>query len=201
MLSDVMRLFWQKGYEKVSMEEIVQVSGLNRYAIYQNWGGKAELYAMCLRQYSEMFIETAFAPLASGSGGLDDIRAAFDTSLALFDTGDSANGCMACRALVEPVYEAPAITEQVETHFSTIKTLFAQALARARERREIAEDADIDALAEYLVGIVQGAQLFGLRGVDKSTVDSYFRIAVAALQSRPSVVAAIGHGKKRHQDG
>ncbi len=182
MLPDVMRLFWEKGYDKVSMEEIVQLSGLSRYAIYQNWGGKADLYAVSLRLYSEMFADTALAPLANGTGGLDDIQSAFDASLTLFDTADALHGCMACRALIEPVRDIPTIRAQVESHFAALKALFKKALGRARASGEIAGDADIDALADYLVGIVQGAQLFGLRGMDSAAVDRYFRRAIVALQ-------------------
>lgn len=182
MLPGVMRLFWEKGYDKVSMEEIVRVTGLNRYSIYQNWGGKADLYAVSLRQYSEAFADAALAPLAHGTGGLDDIRSAFDASLTLFDTADAHHGCMACRALVEPVYNIPAVRAQVESHFAAVKELFAKALRRARELGEIPGDADIDALSDYLVGIVQGAQLFGLRGVEGAVVDRYFCRAMVALQ-------------------
>lgn len=185
MLSAVMQLFWEKGYDRVSMAEIVEVSGLNRYAIYQRWGGKADLYAVCLRQYCEMFVGTALAPLADGVGGLDDIRAAFDACLTVFDSGDARNGCMACRALVEPVRDAPPVRTQLESHFATMRTLFKDALGRALENGEIPADADTDALADFLVGIVQGAPLFGLRGMQKATANCYFRIALAGLRHRP----------------
>lgn len=181
MLDEVMRLFWRRGYA-VSMEEIVQATGLNRYAIYQRWGGKDDLYKQALLRYRDMFLETAMAPLIDGSAGLDDIRAVFDASLAMFDTDEAAWGCMMCRTLTEPVVDVPEIAQVVEAHFAKIGTLFQRALERARDRGEIARDADTRALADFLVGIVQGAQLFGRRRTDRDTVANYFDGAVAALR-------------------
>lgn len=176
-----MRLFWRNGYA-VSMEEIVQVTGMNRYAIYQNWGSKADLYRQALLRYCDMFQQTALAPLVHGSRGLEDIRAAFDASLALFDDGQAQQGCMMCRTLTEPVIGVPEVRELVEAHFGTVGVLFERALERARVRGEVGADTDPKAGADFLVGIVQGAQLFGRRGVERSIVEHYFDGAMAALR-------------------
>ncbi len=181
MLDEITQLFWNNGYS-VSMEEIVQTTGLNRYAIYQRWGGKPDLYREALVRYRDMFLETAMAPLAHGSRGLDDIRAVFDASLALFETGDAQRGCMMCRTLTEPDLDTPEIRQVVEAHFSAVAALFQRALDRAAERGELAPDADTRALADFLVGIVQGAQIFGRRRADRTTVANYFDGAMAALR-------------------
>ncbi len=180
-MDEVMRLFWARGYA-VSMEEIVQATGLNRYAIYQNWGGKPDLYLQALRQYRAMFLETVLAPLVHGSAGLDDVRTTFDNSLALLDTAEAGWGCMMCRTLTEPVADDPEIRRLVEEHFASIHDLFERTLNRARARGELTDAADPGALADFLVGVIQGGQLFGRRHAGRATVKNYFESAMAALR-------------------
>ncbi|MEO6684473.1 MAG: helix-turn-helix domain-containing protein, partial [Dyadobacter sp.] len=45
-------LFWEKGYNATSMEDLVQTMGLNRGSIYDTYGDKHSLYLQCLGNYA-----------------------------------------------------------------------------------------------------------------------------------------------------
>ncbi len=50
-------LFWRRGYDDTSIEDIVKTSGLNRYSIYNAYGGKEGIFQAAVRQYCDVSIE------------------------------------------------------------------------------------------------------------------------------------------------
>jgi TetR/AcrR family transcriptional repressor of nem operon len=58
-----MRLFWEKGYETSSMEDLVQVMEINRFSIYNTFGDKKALFLMTLKYYRESVLARLIAQL------------------------------------------------------------------------------------------------------------------------------------------
>ena len=50
-------VFRSEGYERTGIEDLVTATNLNRYAIYQKFGGKRELFLAALHRDSEIMIE------------------------------------------------------------------------------------------------------------------------------------------------
>ncbi|MGO2638704.1 MAG: TetR/AcrR family transcriptional regulator, partial [Enterococcus viikkiensis] len=48
VLTKAMQLFWQQGYEKTSMQELVDVMGIHRRSIYDTFGDKHQLFLKSL---------------------------------------------------------------------------------------------------------------------------------------------------------
>ena len=49
VVSKVVGLFWQKGYNGTSVQDLTTVTGLNRSSIYNSFGSKKELYKLALK--------------------------------------------------------------------------------------------------------------------------------------------------------
>ena len=44
VLQQAMMLFWQQGFERLSMEQLVKHLGVNRYSLYETFGNKQALF-------------------------------------------------------------------------------------------------------------------------------------------------------------
>ena len=53
-LRKAMELFWQQGYEKTSMQELVDYMGIHRRSIYDTFGDKRTLFLSALSYYEEL---------------------------------------------------------------------------------------------------------------------------------------------------
>lgn len=51
VLAKAMELFWQKGFEGAHLNELVQVTGLNRFSLYKEFGGKEGLFQEAFERY------------------------------------------------------------------------------------------------------------------------------------------------------
>lgn len=51
VLAKAMELFWQKGFEGAHLNELVRVTGLNRFSLYKEFGGKEGLFQEAFEKY------------------------------------------------------------------------------------------------------------------------------------------------------
>ena len=49
VVQNVMELFWKKGYNGTSMQDLVDVTGLNRSSFYNTFGDKFSLFEEALK--------------------------------------------------------------------------------------------------------------------------------------------------------
>src|SRR3954451_354792 len=52
-LERTMQVFWAKGFEATSAQDLVDALGINRSSLYATFGSKAELYRRALALYAE----------------------------------------------------------------------------------------------------------------------------------------------------
>ncbi len=67
VLEKAMQVFWAKGYECTSMQNLVDAMGINRGSLYATFGDKHSLHLATLDRYYRYQINGMLAPL-SGSG-------------------------------------------------------------------------------------------------------------------------------------
>src|SRR4029077_11818665 len=76
-LDRAMDLFWERGYYDVSVDELVNRTGLHRAAVYGQFGSRQRLFEATLRRYRETIVANFFAELEPPSAGLAEIQRFF----------------------------------------------------------------------------------------------------------------------------
>ena len=51
VLDKAIQLFWEQGYQKTSMQELVENMGIHRRSIYDTFGDKHALFIKALKRY------------------------------------------------------------------------------------------------------------------------------------------------------
>jgi AcrR family transcriptional regulator len=88
-------VFWQKGYDDTSLDDLANAMGMNRPSIYRAFGDKESLYLTVLTKYCEK-MESAFEQTMSTEKNLDKRLVDFLTAaLKVYTEGDQPKGCMA----------------------------------------------------------------------------------------------------------
>src|SRR3954451_11451862 len=94
-LERTMQVFWAKGFEATSAQDLVEALQINRSSLYATFGSKAELYHRALALYAE---RTALPGLV-GTGQLRPrLRRALWAMIEPDLDPDRSRGCFACNA-------------------------------------------------------------------------------------------------------
>lgn len=156
ILRAAMDLFWRKGYEATSMQDLVDHLGIGRGSIYATFGSKHELYLLALDRYAEDCDVLALEQLSRPGPALPAVREFVEGFLASALT--DSRGCMITNTAVECPRD-PDLARRVESNWNGLETVIAGALMRARAQGELASDKDPRALARFLVTLVQGLRV------------------------------------------
>lgn len=129
-------LFWVSGFEDTSVEALVQATGLNRYAIYNEFGGKLDLFLAALEAYyterKTLFMTVLGDP---DRGPMDAIREV--TEFCIVEMAERSAGCLMSNIALEVGQHDEIVSERVASYLSEIQGAKEMALAQAKERGEL----------------------------------------------------------------
>jgi TetR/AcrR family transcriptional repressor of nem operon len=150
-------LFARKGYEGAHLQELVRVTGLNRFSLYKEFGGKEGLFQAALESYLQQLGDLG-AHLQREPAGVANVRSFF---AALLDR-EIPHGCLAVNTIREKhVVPGPAYAA-IERFAAAGEANFRRNLAAARKRGELAADTDVEALAQFLTALNLGLMSYAV---------------------------------------
>jgi len=158
VLDRAMKLFWRKGYEGAHLQELVEITGLNRFSLYKEFGGKEGLFLEALDRYLAQ-VMTVMGLLAREPQGLSNISDYFKGVLDY----PFFHGCFAVNTLVQHPVVPEEARRKVFDFINSGEKVFLSNLKAAKKKGELRGDVDPQSLARLLItfdiGLVVSLQL------------------------------------------
>jgi TetR/AcrR family transcriptional repressor of nem operon len=180
-LNQAMQLFWQKGYQDTSMEDLVQATGVSRYGFYNEFGDKHDLFLKAIDHYANTNINITLSPLETTDASLPEIHAYFDNLSHTLNEGQEANGCLIGNTSMELAEPDEPLANLIDAHYTRMHAAFRNALQHAAQRGEIAADADVVGYADFLVGVANGYLACLRTTMSKEAIQRYLKVALERL--------------------
>lgn len=158
VLECAMELFWRKGFEGAHLQELVEVTGLNRFSLYNEFGGKDGLFREALDRYLDQSRLAYEATLACEPRGLDNIRRYFES----IHFARGYHGCMMINTLTEKHIVSAASFRRARAYARDAERLFLENVRAAQESGELNRARDPEALAGLLAALDQGLAVYGI---------------------------------------
>lgn len=186
-LDQAMEVFWSKGYEATSLDDLCKVTRLSRSSLYATFGSKRNLLLQSVDRYVEKRNPDIQAALAQPL----PIRAAFAALARRFIdqivSGSGRRGCFLGNCAAELPRSDRAALARVRRGLEATEAKFADALIRAKARGELQIDADVEALARFLMAGFQGLRLVGKVNSDRAVLEDIATTMLRCLeQTGPS---------------
>jgi TetR/AcrR family transcriptional repressor of nem operon len=187
-LDRAMDIFWSKGYEATSLDDLCAATGLSRSSLYATFGSKRNLLLQTVDRYVEQRTPNLTATLARPG----PIREAFAGLARQFIeqivAGPGRRGCFLGNCAAELPRSDRAALAQVRRGLNGTETAFRDALSRAQAAGELPAVTNIDALARYLTAAFQGLRLIGKVNPDRTVLEDVANIMLQCLpnQGTPS---------------
>lgn len=175
-------VFWSKGYEATSVDDLCCAMGISKSSFYQAFGCKHDLLKTVLDDYTENAqavlarIFTEYRPVQAA------VRAILESAVMLAIVGDDRRGCLIGNMAAELAPQSPENALTVRTKFEVLQGVFANGLADAKARGELSESADPADLAWYLMSVLMGLKLLAKANPDRATLQPVVDRTIAALE-------------------
>jgi TetR/AcrR family transcriptional repressor of nem operon len=158
-LTAAMELFWRKGYEATSVQDLVDHLGVARASLYSTFGTKHDLYLRALDRYTAQGADGTLGWLAEPGPVLPALRRGFRALAENYAQAAEHNGCLVTNTTVELVPADESCTRRVTATYDQMERDLTIALLRAGAEGELAANADPRALARFLVTFLQGVKV------------------------------------------
>lgn len=156
-LKQAMQLFWVQGYEKTSMEDLVNHMGVHRKSIYDTFGNKHELFIKVLEYYKTVIGQQLLQQIANQESALDKIKALFDFSM--FSNEEEAKGCLVVNTAVELSLHDEGIAKIVRTNFDETEAVIIQLLQLGQTTGEFSSHIDLAATSQFIHNALIGIRV------------------------------------------
>ncbi|REK77747.1 TetR/AcrR family transcriptional regulator [Paenibacillus paeoniae] len=148
VLTKAMMLFWSQGYEKTSMQDLIESMGIHRRSLYDTYGNKQTLFLKALERYLER-LKTRVPDMTDSSTPVKPIiRRLFE--LAIIREEDEPKGCLLINTAIEIAIHEENIGQLVRNQFEKNEKLLEALVKRGQSTGEISSQMDSAVLAHYL---------------------------------------------------
>jgi TetR/AcrR family transcriptional repressor of nem operon len=180
-LARALEVFWERGYDGTSTEDLVDALGINRSSLYGTFGSKRALYMRSLERYGLVGTDRVRRALNGPGPVKPRLRRAL-LSLAEDDlAAPRARGCFAANAALELAAIDNDVRRLVAAAFAANRAVLREELERGRDAGELSADADLDDLAAFLLNTLQGLRVIAKGTADRRLVEQAVETSLAAL--------------------
>ncbi len=181
-LEKAMQVFWHKGYEATSMEDLLTAMDINRGSLYATFGDKRELFLKAMDRYcSGGGIGNRLSILNEPGPAIPLIRRFIGAMLDFGLSDPLRRGCMITNTVMELGPHEKDIVRRVAGRLQMAEEAFFKLLTRARQEGELANDKDPRALARVLVTMMQGTIVMIKAGTPADVVKQTAKTALSIL--------------------
>lgn len=190
--------FWARGYEGVSMADLVAVTGLASARIYAAFGSKEDLFREAVALYDAGeggFATRALAEETTAQGAIERIlREAIET----YTREDRPHGCMVVTAATNCASENEGVRDWLADYRRRRTASLVERLEKAVADGELAPGVETQMLGDYYAAILHGLSVQARDGVPKerllATIPTVMRVfLLSSVQSSPARSDLAGH--------
>lgn len=157
-VDNAMRVFWSRGYEGTSINDLVQATGINRGSIYASFEGKRDIFLTALASYDERYRARFLAGLAARFSPKEAILAAFRAAAGQDAAPGVPAGCLIVNTAVELAPHDPEIAAAVTVSLDALRAFFRDRIDAAKAAGEIGPR-DTEATATTLYALFLGLRV------------------------------------------
>ncbi len=154
-----MEAFWARGYEAVSMQQLVDCMGINRASIYATYGNKRSLFIQALRSYDKSYRDAWLKTQARKRTARRAIISVFDEIIEATIEGGNRRGCFLVNTALELSPHDEEISSIVAQGLRETEGFFREMIDRGQVSGEIRKDLDADQAAQALLGLLTGLRV------------------------------------------
>jgi TetR/AcrR family transcriptional repressor of nem operon len=181
VLGKAIDIFWRKGYNGTSMQDLVDGLGISRSSLYDTYGDKHTLFIKALESYQNAASGKVCAIINSVAPAKETIK-----KLLEFITGELLNdqehkGCFMVNAEVEVAPHDPEVSQLVCANDQQVEDAFYLVIKKGQDNGEISNRQDARALARFTFNTVKGLRVTAKSTSDKAVFDDIIKLTMATL--------------------
>jgi AcrR family transcriptional regulator len=179
-LDAAMRLFWSKGYEGTSLDDLTGAMGINRPSMYAAFGNKESLFRQAVQRYTTRpgcHVQAALQQPTARAVAEHVLRGTAE----LLTNPRHPRGCLLVQGALACGDDAKSVRATLTAQRNAGEAALRKRFKRAKAEGDLPRDADPADLARYLATITHGMSVQSAGGATRRDLMNIAEIAMRAF--------------------
>lgn len=157
VLSEAIEVFWKKGFDGASLDDLTNAMGINRPSLYSAFGDKQSLFLASLSAYGEGIGSEPMAAFCTEKDPQSAVRAFLKTMLKnQTRCGDFAQGCLLASCAATAAMNIPDVEEILLSGASSTADKLEMEFEKFKSTNQLPSAFPSQVKASLLLDIMQG---------------------------------------------
>lgn len=190
VLDAAVLVFWEKGYDGASMENLTLAMGIKKPSLYAAFGNKRQLFEAAIDRYAATHGHKEFSALQLNADTRTAVTDFFEMSIKCATEKGNPRGCMIANVATDAAESDAELREKLAVMFTQTDEGIASRFRRDEEAGRLPGGHDPDALAQMVHSVIHsiktraraGATRAELSEIASSFVELFFPRSAQAVQ-------------------
>lgn len=181
VLSKAVCIFWHKGYNGTSMQDLVDGLGISRSSLYDTFGDKHALYIKALDSYQKAGGNQMCDIINNSVSAKEAIQKLLELTMRDLLNDEQRKGCFMVNAEIELASLDAEVKNVVCRNEQQFENAILSAIKKGQASGEIRNSQDSLALARFIMNAVRGMQVSAKATADKAFFDDIIKTTLSVL--------------------
>jgi len=181
-LDKAIEIFWHKGYNGTSAQDLVTHLGLSRSSLYDTFGDKQKLFVQSLKKYQKQSQDQIVDLFEKSENIKETLQDIFKQAVIESLEDRITKGCFMVNSSVELAMHDQEIAKIVQNNAKTMEEIFTNAVKKGQDLGHISKKMDAKVLARFIFNNYSGIRVLARTGEkDKQVYDDIVKAILSIL--------------------
>jgi len=181
VLTKAIQVFWLKGYNGTSMQDLVDSLGISRSSLYDTYTDKHTLFMKALESYQNSGAARIQDIIDNSGSAKETVKRLLELATTELLDDKEQKGCFMVNAEVEVASHDAAVNSLVCKNDQQMEEAFYQVIQKGKDSGEIKNQQDARALARFIFNSVKGMRVTAKSITDKAVFDDIITLTISIL--------------------
>ena len=179
-------VFWERGYGKTSVGDLVTATGLQPGSLYAAFGNKKGLFLEVIDRYNHGSVGRINALRAVPGRSIEKLEGLLQQLVENTATGKAERGCLTVNALLEMSAHDDDIAARLHSHNARLRKAFAWLVKDAQTEGDVQATRDANELASFVLNNLWGMRVMCKSRPDRASLDAIVEGVLNGLRGEAS---------------
>lgn len=181
-LDKAIEIFWHKGYNGTSAQDLVTHLGLSRSSLYDTFGDKQKLFAQSLQRYQKNAQKQVMELFDQSENIKETLHDIFKQAVIESLEDRITKGCFMVNSSVELAMHDEEIAKIVKNNSQVMEEVFTKAVQKGQDSGDISKANSAKVLARFIFNNYSGIRVLARSGErDKQVYDDIVKALFSML--------------------
>jgi AcrR family transcriptional regulator len=185
-LQQAMKLFWERGYEGTSFNDLTAAMGISASSFYNSFGSKERLYQEAAQAYMAGASQWFIGELNADADTKTAFHRLLSTAACEFTRTDLPSGCMISLACTQVPPALACLRDTMAEHRRTAQSAMAARIRRGIDAGDVPQDTDAEALAAFFSTLSRGLAVQARDGASREHLQAIVELGMRAWPTATS---------------